>query len=123
MLTPQSMIHALREGEIPLFEVMFARFAGLEINQIKKVIYEAGGQSLAVACKASHIQKPDFASILLLSRQARPGDKTVEPAELKMSLEFFDRINPTKAEKILEAWRRRPDYSDAIIDLQTSQGS
>ncbi len=123
MLTPQGLIQVLREGEIPLFEVMFARFTGLEINQIKKVIYEAGGQSLAVACKASHVQKSDFASIFLLSRQARPGDKKVEPTELATSLEFYDRIDVEKAEKILEKWRQRLDHSEAILDLQTSRGS
>ena len=122
MLTSQSLIQVLREGEIPLFEAMFARFTGLEINQIKKVIYEAGGQSLAVACKASGIQKPDFASIFLLSRQARPGDKKVEPDELTTSLEFFDRIDVAKAEEILHKWRRRPDHGEAILDLQISLG-
>lgn len=122
MLSPQGLIHVLREGEIPLFELMFARFTGLELNQIKKVIYEAGGQSLAVACKASHVQKPDFATIFLLSRQARPGDKRVEPAELRTSLEFFDLIDVTKAEKILQTWRQPPDHGKAILDLQTSQG-
>ncbi|MCZ6860324.1 MAG: DUF2336 domain-containing protein [Alphaproteobacteria bacterium] len=121
MLTPQGLIQVLREGEIPLFEAMFARFTGLELNQIKKVIYEAGGQSLAVACKASHVQKPDFASIFLLSRHARPGDKTVEPTELATSMEFFDRIDVAEAEKILKLWRRRPDHNKAILDLQTSR--
>ena len=102
---------------------MFARFTGLEINQIKKVIYEAGGQSLAVACKASHVQKPDFASIFLLSRHARPGDKTVEPTELATSLEFFDRIDVAEADKILKLWRRRPDHNKAILELQTSRSN
>ncbi len=112
MLTLQGLIQVLREGEIPLFEVMFARFTGLEINLIKKVLYEAGGQSLAVACKASHVQKHDFASIFLLSRQARSGDKSVEPGELKRTLDFFNRIDVDKAEKILEKWRQRPDHSE-----------
>ena len=109
MLTLQGLIQVLREGEIPLFEVMFARFTGLEIDLIKKVLYEEGGQSLAVACKASHVQKHDFASIFLLSRQARPGDKSVE---LKRTLDFFNRIDVDKAEKILEKWRKRPDHSE-----------
>ncbi|MHA1536421.1 MAG: DUF2336 domain-containing protein [Alphaproteobacteria bacterium] len=123
MLSPQSLIQVLREGEIPLFEVMFARFTGLEINQIKKIIYELGGKSLAVACKASHIQKPEFASIFLLSRQARPGDKTVEPGELSRSLDYFDRIDATKAERLLQKWRERPDHSEAILELQASRGA
>ncbi len=113
LLTPQGLIQVLREGEIPLFEEMFARFTGLEIIQIKKIIYEAGGQPLAVVCKASHLLQPDFASIFLLSRQARPGDKTVEPGELKRAFDFFNRIDVDKAEKILEKWRMRPEHSEA----------
>jgi uncharacterized protein (DUF2336 family) len=112
MLTAQGLIQVLREGEIPLFEAMFARFAGLEINLIKKVLYEAGGQSLAVACKASHVQKHDFASIFQLSRQARPGDKSVEPSELAKALEFFNRIDVGKSEEILEKWRMRTDLGE-----------
>ena len=123
MLTSQSLIQVLREGEIPLFEVMFARFTGIEINQIKKIIYDVGGQPLAVACKASNIQKPDFASIFLLSRQARPGDKSVESGELKKTLDFFDRIEVVKAQRLLEKWCLAPDHSPAILDLQISRSA
>jgi hypothetical protein len=123
MLTSQSLIQVLREGEIPLFEVMFARFTGLEINLIKKIIYDAGGQSLAVACKASRVLKEDFASIFLLSRKARPGDKAVEPDELTSTLEFFDHIDIKKAQRLLEQWCLAPDHSEAILDLQTTRST
>ncbi len=122
MPTSQSLIQVLRAGEIPLFEAMFARFTGLEINQIKKVIYEADNRSLAVACKASHVQKPDFVSIFLLSRQALSGDKIVEPGDLTKALEFFDRIDAAKAEETLHKWRRRPDHNEAIPDPRILRG-
>ena len=121
MLTPKSLIQVLREGEIPLFEAMFARFTGLELNIIKHVLYEAGGQSLAVACKAAHVPKPDFASIFLLSRQARPGDKSVAPGELTATLDLYDRIEVKKAERLLEKWCLQPDHGAAILDLQISR--
>lgn len=123
MLTSQYLIHVLREGEIQLFEAMFARFTGLEISQIRTVLYEAGGQSLAVACKASHVLKEDFASIFLLSRKARPGDNTVEPDELTSTLEFFDHIDIKKAQRLLEQWCLAPDHSEAILDLQTARST
>ena len=108
LLTPQDLIQVLREGEIPLFEAMLARFTGLEIGLLKKVLYEVGGQSLAVACKASHVQKRDFASIFVLSRQAWGGREVLEPGELTKVLDFFARIDVNKAEDILRKWRMQP---------------
>ena len=99
------------------------RYIGGEINQVKKIIYDAGGQSLAVACKASKVQKPNFASIFLLSRQARPGDKSVESGELRKTLDFFDRIDVAKAQRLLEKWCLAPDHSQAILDLQISRSA
>ena len=74
-------------------------------------------------CVCPKTGQPDFASIFLLSRQARPGDKTVEPTELAASLEFFDRIDVVEAEKILKKWCQRPDYNRAILNLQTSRST
>jgi uncharacterized protein (DUF2336 family) len=117
-LTPKFLIQVLREGEIPLFEAMFARLTGLDIKIVRNLLYEVGGTGITVACKASRIEKPDFASIFLLSRQARPGDKQVDPTELSKVLSLFDRLSYKLATDVVRRWRMDEDYAAAIYEVQ-----
>jgi uncharacterized protein (DUF2336 family) len=113
-ITARHLVQLLREGRIRLFEMLFARRCGLRAKLIRRFLYEPGGEALAIACRAVAIDKPVFASIFLLSRQARPGDKQVDPAELVKVLDFFDRLDPEAAGRVLRRWQRDPDYLNAI---------
>ena len=93
-ITPPLLIQTLRQGEVALFEDLLSQLTGLRTRLIRRFVFEPGGEGLAIACKAAGIDKPDFASIFLLSRSARPGDKVVDPNELSRVLGFFDRIRP-----------------------------
>jgi uncharacterized protein (DUF2336 family) len=108
-LDSKLLIQVLREGEIPLFEAMYARLAELPIETIKTLLYEPGGEHLAVASKAAQISKPDFASIFLLSRQGRPGDQTVDPEELSRVLTYYDTLDGQAAHEMVHDWRLNPD--------------
>jgi uncharacterized protein (DUF2336 family) len=109
-IEPKLLTQSLREGKITLFESLFAELSQLPTALIRRFIYEEGGRSLATVCKALKIGKADFASIFLLSRGARPGDKSVASNEVAESLAFFDRMKPATAQKVLERWRRDPDF-------------
>ncbi len=113
-ITPQFMIQVLRNGEVPLFHALFARFTGLPVKLVSRFIYEPGGEALAVACKASGVEKGDFASLYLLSRKARPGADIVDPGELSGLLELFERMDLEAANRIVRRWRRDPAFVDAI---------
>lgn len=102
---PSVLLNLLRAGEIGLFEAMFARITGLKPVLARRAIYEPGGRALAVACRASDIEKPIFAAIFLLARQARPGDKSVDPKELPTALSFFDTLDVSAARLTLEELR------------------
>jgi uncharacterized protein (DUF2336 family) len=107
------LIQVLREGEIPLFEAMYVKIADLPIDTVKTLLYEPGGEHLAVSAKAARISKPDFASIFLLSRQGRPGDQTVDPEELSRVLTYYDTLNGEVAHEMVRDWRRNPDLITA----------
>jgi uncharacterized protein (DUF2336 family) len=98
---PQALLNLLRAGEIGLFEALFARLTHLKPQIARRTIYEQGGRALAIACKASDIDKSIFAAILLLARQARPGDKSVDPTELPTALAFYDSLPRAQAEESL----------------------
>ena len=69
---------------------------------------------MAITCRATGIGKPVFASIFLLSRQARPGDKQVDPGEVSAVLSFYDRVETENARRVLNRWRLDPEYLNAI---------
>jgi len=116
-LSPRFLIELLREGQIGLFEGLFAEMTGLRLTLIRRFVYEPGGEALAIACKAVQLSKPDFASIFMLSRQARPRHKTLAPNELNRALEIFDRIDLDIAGGVVRRWRLNPDYLHAIKEL------
>lgn len=119
-ITPQLLVQALRRGEAELFVAMLAEYSGLRPVLVRRFILEPGGEGLAIACKALDIEKPDFVSVFLLSRAARPGDKVVDPTELASIVSLFDRINSETAQKVLSRWRLDPDYLYALKQVETA---
>jgi uncharacterized protein (DUF2336 family) len=117
-ITPQLMLQTLREGEIGLFEAMFAHLVGLGRPMVRRFIAEPGGEGLAIAAKAAGMYKPDFATMFLLSRAARPGEKVVDPSELSRAVEFFDRLKTETAKKVVDHWKLDPDYLTALKQLE-----
>ena len=113
-LTPRFLVQTLRQGEVELFERAFAELATLDVRLIRRIIFEPGGEALAVVCKAAGMEKADFASIFLRTRSARPGDKVVDPRELPRAMSFFDRVNFDVAQRMLKRLQRDPDFLFAL---------
>ncbi|MDQ7248888.1 DUF2336 domain-containing protein [Dongia sedimenti] len=121
-LTPRLLMQTLRRGEVPLFEAMLAEMSGLRPALIRRLCYEPGGQGLAVVARGIGLSREEFASIYLLTRKARPGGMSLDPADLGRALEFFDRINHGNAATVIGRWRRDPDYLYAIRSVEEQQG-
>lgn len=117
----QILLKTLRQGEISLFEAMLSEVTKVRVNLIRRVIYEPGGEALAICARALDVDKPTFASIFLLSRQGRTGDRVVDPKELSRVLGLFDRITPENGRKMLRNWQRDPGYLDAVRRVQQRQ--
>lgn len=122
-ITPQLLVQTLRRGEITLFVSMFAELCGLRDNLIRRFIFEPGGEGFVIACRGIGIDKPDFVSIFLLSRAARPGEKVVETSELARAVALFDRVKPDVAKRVVEHWRLDPHYLDAIRQVHGNPAS
>jgi uncharacterized protein (DUF2336 family) len=118
-VTPQLLVQALRRGEVELFVALFAEYSGLRPLLIRRFILEAGGEGLAIACKALDVEKSDFVSLFVLSRQARPGEKVVDPTELAGTVSLYDRINSDTAAKVLSRWKLDPDYLYALKQVES----
>jgi len=120
-ITPKLLIQVLRQGEILLFEALLVQLTKLRLTLVRRILFEHGGEGLAIICKASSVEKPDFASIFLLSRKTRPGDKVVDPRELSRVLKFYDRINAEAAEGVLQRMRLDPEYLNSIRKLRAEK--
>jgi len=117
-ITPAVLLQTLRQGEVRLFEGMLAQVTGLRLNLARRLIYEPGGEGIAIACRAIGMTKADFGSLFLLSRSARPDDKSVDPGEVSRAMSFFDRIRVETAKVVMARWRLDPDYLFAIKQIE-----
>ena len=45
-------VTALNEGEVPLFVGLFSRFAEIREYLVTRILFEPGGEGLAIACRA-----------------------------------------------------------------------
>ncbi len=117
-VTPELLVRSLSEGEVGLFMAMFRRFTGLRELLVTRLVFEAGGEGLAIACKAVGIDKENFSSIFALSRKARPGSDTTLKRDSRKVLDFFDRISEDAAKQVVRRWQRDVDYLAAIRELE-----
>lgn len=117
-ITPRFLIQTLRQGEVELFEQTFAEFTGLGVRLIRRIMFESGGEALAVVCRAVDLEKADFASIFLRTRSARLGDKVIDPREMPRAMSFYDRVKPDIAQRMLKRLQRDPDFLFALRQVE-----
>jgi len=113
-VTPDFLVQVLRQGEVPLFEALFGELSGLKAPRLQKVLYDSGGEGLAIACRAMAMPKPTFATIFLLSRRGHTGKQIVDPRELSRALLLFDKVVPAAAAEVMKGWSRDWKYQDAV---------
>jgi len=120
-VTPELLVRVLRQGEVTLFAALFAKYTGLSGKLVRRLLFEPGGEGMAIACKAKNLPKQSFASIFLLSRKARPGDNAIDPGELSRILAFYERIDAEAALGVTTQWQRDPEYLYAIKRLDRAK--
>lgn len=121
-ITADLMVRVLRQGEVPLFEAMFSQRSGLRLRLLRRLLFEPGGEALAVACKGIDIPKSDFATIFMLTRKARANASVMNPRELTRVLSLFDRVRPDSARAMIGRWQRDADFLNAVRVLQRTGG-
>jgi len=113
-ITPGLLVDTLRRGEIALFEALMSRITGIRPQLVRRLLFERGGEGLAVACKAIDVDAASFASIYVLSRKARPYEPPPERGEVTRLLKFFNDIREGPADQLLRKWQRDPKLLNAV---------
>lgn len=108
-ISPDLMIRTLRRGQVGFFIALFAEKTGIPAQSIVKLIQKDAGKPFVVACRSLGMMKSEFASIFLLSRGIRTGDKIVDQRELAMALKYFDAIREFDVQRIMQSWIKNPD--------------
>ena len=107
-LSPVLMIKALRRGQVSFFVALFAERLGMGADVIIRLIKKDSGKSFAAACRAVGMMKTEFASIYLLSRSVRTGEKIVDQDELADALKYFDTIRDFEVQRDQERVGEEP---------------
>lgn len=118
LVTPDMLAMALREGEVPLFVAMFCRLSDLREYLVMRLVFEPGGEGLAIACKGVGIGKAMYSTIYTLSQKAKAATAKSVKESLPKALAFYDAVDEHAASEVLSRWRRGADYLGAIRELQ-----
>jgi uncharacterized protein (DUF2336 family) len=119
-ITPDLLVKTLRQGEIALFEAMLAKLTGIGPPMIRRLLFERGGEALAIACRAIDIKTPVFASIFLLSRKARPNEPPPAHGEITRILGFYETMSAEAAAQVASTWRRSGDFVKAVRQIENA---
>lgn len=98
------MVENLRRGQVTNFIAMFSVYCGLPVETVEEILHQKTAQGLAVACKATGIQKPEFVNIFLLTSRLR-GGKIINHDQLAMALAYYDKMKEPMAKRILNQSR------------------
>lgn len=108
-ITADLMIRTLRRGQIGFFVALFSELTKIPSQYVMTLLQRDGGKALVVACRAIGMMKSEFASIFLLSRGIRTGDKIVDQRELAMALKNFDAMRDHDVQRVMSSWLKNPE--------------
>ena len=119
-ITPELLVAILEEGEVALFVSVFRKLTGLKEKLVMRILFEPGGEGLAIACRAVGLEKVIFTAIFSLSRKARPNLQSTAQRDLRRTLGLYDQMTEEAARKVLQLWQRNAGYLAAIRELEIS---
>lgn len=113
-LRPDFLVKSLRQGEISLFEAAFCKLSGIKPKLLRRIIFEPGGEALALLCRAIDVDLKTFETVFELTRQAKDGEEVITPEQRQELRNLYERTQAADAERVLKRWRRSSDYLYAL---------
>ena len=107
-LGPPFLIKALMRGDVPLFEVAFAKLLGTDVPVTRRILYEASGEGLAVACKAVGIDRSVFNTLFRLTRKARGEPEALTNDQARRIQALFESLSRAGAAQTILSWANHP---------------
>ena len=117
MVTPEMLVQTLSDGEIPLFFAILSDLTKLNDVLVRRIVFEKGGEGIAIACKAIGLAEIDFITIFRKSRRVAPGRADATRADVNAILDLYRGFEQEDALKVVEMWNDDREYLSAIRDL------
>ena len=116
-LTEEFLVNLLKDGEVSLFEASFARATKMPIKLARRMLYEPGGEGLAMACKAGGFSAEMFTSLYRLTRNASTGQEPIDEREMVRLTDFYDCMRAASVQALVKRWNRDPDFLHALSQM------
>ncbi len=101
---PAVLVRLLKSGHVSLFEALFARYLNVGIRLARRILYQADGRALVVACRSVGIERPVVAALL----DTLPVEGNGRGEERRESaLDLFRRISAQESLDVVAQWRVR----------------
>jgi hypothetical protein len=76
-------MRVLSQGQMDLFELAFSRLLEIDVARFRSIFYHGGVRNVALACRATGIDRAVFATVFNLSRQARGLPVSLGPSDFQ----------------------------------------
>ncbi len=119
LVTVEMLTTALREGEVPLFIALFAQVSKLREHLIQRLVFEQGGEGLAIACRGIGMSENEFIELYEFCHLAKAGTKAEVEAQTPPLRAFYSNTPRKAAVDVLKMWHRGSDYLGALRELET----
>ena len=108
---PRTLVKALKESDVFRFEELFRDLTDLTEASVTRVLYDSGPETLAIVCKASGIDTFTFGDMICYLHGGGETEEYRKSSQYVKTLDYFERIDASGAEKVLQAWRDAPAES------------
>lgn len=102
-LTPALLVQLLRRGQMAELVAGLAHLARIEMATARRILFDQGGEALAVVCKAIDVDRNTFSDLTLLSTSGQ----TAKKVDRSTLLSVYGRMTPEAAQRALRFWRLR----------------
>ncbi len=108
---PRLLVKALEENDVFRFEELFRELTDLSGSSATRVLYDSGPEAVAIACKASGMDKMNFGKIIGFLQGGGETDTYMQTPAFSKIMDYFDRIDTPGAKRVLHVWRDAPGDS------------
>jgi uncharacterized protein (DUF2336 family) len=108
------LVQALREGEVTQFQMLLQKATGLRLPFLRVLMFEKGGERLAIACRAIDMASKVFAAIYRLLSMTSRQKAQMPRGDLTRIASLYLDIKPELAVTVLHHWRDDPEFHAEI---------
>lgn len=111
------LVGLLQAGRIAAFLAGLSHFAKIPESVARRIALQGDGESLALLCKASGVDREGFSALAATLENAGGGTGQLPPDVRNSILAFYDKITKGNARAALDFWRRDPEFVSAIEEV------